>query len=123
MREKRGENAQRHRGREQNGRSHRIGPRKEHRDQQKQQGKPAIAGHKAVGEDRDQPFARGIDDPAAHHAHRIAAKAHRHGERLLAAGPATAQRAIQIEGHARQIAQIFQQRKQGKENRHGRQHG
>jgi hypothetical protein len=45
----------------------------------------AVAGHKGVGEHGHHPLPGRVDDPAAHNARGVAAKAHAHGEALLAA--------------------------------------
>ncbi len=60
-----------------------------HGDNGDQGGKPAVAGHKVVGDDGDQPLPGGVDDPAAHDARGVAAEAHAHGQRLFAAGAGT----------------------------------
>lgn len=57
-----------------------------------------------------------------HHAHRVAAKPHAHAKRLLAAGAAALKAAVQMESYTREESQILQQRKERKEDRHGRQH-
>lgn len=41
-------------------------------------GETPVAGHKAVGENGDEPLPGGVDDPAAHHPRRVAPKAHAH---------------------------------------------
>ena len=63
--------------------------------------KTSVTGDKIIGQDRDQPLAGRRDDPAADHSGRVAAKAHTHGQRLLAAGPAAVEGVIHIEGDPR----------------------
>lgn len=52
---------------------------KEHRDHGDQRRETAVAGHEAVGQHGDEPFARAVDDPAADDPRRITAKPHAHG--------------------------------------------
>ena len=82
----------------------------------------AVAGDKIVGEDGQQPLPGGVDDPAAHHPRGVAAKAHGHGEGLLAAGAAPLEGPIQVVGDPGQVARILQQGEQGEEDGHGRKH-
>ena len=97
-------------------------PYKKEEDKIDQCGKAPVAGNKAVGEDRQQAFPRGMNNAAAHHAGGVAAKAHADGERLLAACPAALEGVIKVVGDTRQVADVLQQSEQGEENRHGRQH-
>ena len=60
--------------------------------------------------------------PVADNAGGIAAKAHRHCKRLFAARAAALERLIEIERHARQIADVFKECEQRKEDSHRRQH-
>ena len=62
-------------------------------------GETPVAGHKAVGEDGDEPLPGGVDDAAARHPHRVAPQAHAHGQRLLAAGAAALEGAVHDKGH------------------------
>ena len=80
------------------------------------------AGHKAVGENGDEPLPGGVDDAAAHHPGGVAAEAHAHGQRLFAAGPGLLEGVIQDKGHPGEVAQILQQGEQGEEDGHGGQH-
>lgn len=82
----------------------------------------AVAGHEVVGQNGDEPLPGGVDDPAAHHPGGIAAKAHAHGQGLLAAGLGPLKGMIQDEGHPGEVAEVLQQGKQGKEDGHGGQH-
>ena len=82
-------------------------------------GETPVAGHKAVGENGDEPLPGGVDDAAANHPGGVAAEAHGHGQRLLAAGPGLLEGVIQDKGHPGQVAQILQQGEQGKEDGHG----
>ena len=50
-----------------------------HTDDRDQRGETTVAGNEAVGEDRQQPLARRVDDAAAHDPRGITAKAHAHG--------------------------------------------
>ena len=81
-----------------------------------------VAGHEVVGQNGDEPLPGGVDDPAAHHPGGIAAKAHAHGQGLLAAGLGPLKGVIQDEGHPGEVAEVLQQGKQGKEDGHGGQH-
>ena len=85
-------------------------------------GETPVAGHKAVGENGDEPLPGGVDDAAAHHPGGVAAEAHGHGQRLFAAGPGLLEGVIQDEGHPGEVAQILQQGEQGEEDGHGGQH-
>ena len=85
-------------------------------------GETPVAGHKAVGEHGDEPLPGGVDDAAAHHPGGVAAEAHAHGQRLLAAGPGLLEGVIQDEGHPGKVAQILQQGEQREEDGHGGQH-
>ena len=85
-------------------------------------GETPVAGHKAVGENGDEPLPGGVDDAAAHHPGGVAAEAHGHGQRLLAAGPGLLEGVIQDEGHPGEVAQILQEGEQGEEDGHGWQH-
>ena len=82
----------------------------------------AVAEREVVGDDRDQPLARAVDDARGDHAGRVAAEAHHHGQRLFAVRAALFEQAVQVEGHARQVAEVLQQREQREEDRHRRQH-
>ena len=85
-------------------------------------GETPVAGHKAVGEDGDEPLPGGVDDAAAHHPGGVAAQAHAHGQGLLAAGAGLLEGVVQHEGHPGEVAQILQQGEQGEEDGHGGQH-
>ena len=62
---------------------------KEECAERQQRRKAPIARNKRVCEHSDQPFALGVDDPAADHTRRVAAEPHAHRQRLLAAGCGT----------------------------------
>ncbi len=62
-------------------------------------GESPVAGHEVVGQNGDEPLPGGVDDPAAHHPGGIAAKAHAHGQGLLAAGLGPLKGVIQDKGH------------------------
>jgi len=118
---------QRHRCRQQEKAQHpqrrnQPGGGQEHRQQRNEDGKPSVAGHKRIGYDRARPFAARFDDAAAGYAAGVAADAHAHRQRLLAAGLRAPEAAVDIERQSRQEADILQQRKQREENRHRRQH-
>ena len=81
-----------------------------------------VAGHEVVGQNGDEPLPGGVDDPAAHHPGGIAAKAHAHGQGLLAAGLGPLKGVIQDKGHPGEVAEVLQQGEQGKEDGHGGQH-
>ena len=95
---------------------------KEHGHERDERRKAAVARHEAVGEHGEQPFALGVDDPAADHTRCIAAEPHAHRQRLLAAGAARLKRPVEIVRHARQIPCVLKQREQREKDRHRRQH-
>lgn len=94
----------------------------ENGDQRNQRRKSAVAGDKAVGQDGQQSFPGGVDDPAAGHSGGVAAEPHGHAQRLLAAGMAALKGPIQIIGKAGQVSDVFEQREQREEDGHRRQH-
>jgi hypothetical protein len=77
-------------------------------------GPTAVAQRKIVRDDRDQPFARAVNDPRRHHPGRVAAEAHHHAHGLLAVRAGLLEDVVQVERHARQIAKILQQVNSGK---------
>ena len=93
---------------------------KESAEQENQNRKAPIARDETVREYGKQPLARRIDDTAADNAGGVAAKAHRHCKRLFAARAAALKRLIEIERHARQIADVFKEREQRKKDSHRR---
>jgi hypothetical protein len=71
--------------------------------------KTSIAGHKDIREDSDQSFPRGFDDPAADDSCGIAAKAHAHGQSLLAMGAGFFEEIIKVESDPGKVAQVLKQ--------------
>ena len=67
-------------------------------------GPAPVAEREVVGDDRDQPLARAVDDARGHHAGRVAAEAHAHRERLLAVRAHAPEERVEIERDARQVA-------------------
>ena len=60
-----------------------------------------VAGHEVVGQNGNEPFPGGIDDPAADYAGSIAAEPHANCQCLFATGMRFLKMMIQIERHAR----------------------
>ena len=86
-------------------------------------GRPAaVAEREIVGDDGDEPFPRTVDDARRHDAGRVAPEPHAHGQRLLAVRPRLAEQRVEVEGDARQVAEVLQQREDREEDRHRRQH-
>ena len=111
-----------HQCRKQGSKGSARGAGKEDADHCDQHGESSVAGHEIVGDHRNQPFARGINNPAADNAGGVAAEAHAHSQRLLAAGTAFFERLVEVVGDAGEVARILQQREEGEENCHWRQH-
>ena len=85
-------------------------------------GKASIAGNKAVCQNGNETFSGRIHDSAAGYAYSVAAKAHKHGKSLFAAGLAAGKTAVHIKSSPGQVAEIFQKRKQRKKQSHWGQH-
>ena len=73
----------------------------------------ALTGYQAVGEDGYDALSGGIYDSASSDAHGVAAKAHAHGQSLLAAGLGPLKGVIQDEG-TRGGSRSLQQGNRGK---------
>ena len=85
-------------------------------------GPASVAERKIVGDDGDESFARRVDDAGGDDTGGIATEAHGHGECLLAVRAGLLENAVEIEGDAREVAEVFEQGEERKENGHGRQH-
>ena len=86
-------------------------------DQRHQCGEAAVAGDQGIGQLGREPLPGGVDNAAAGDTAGVAAEAHAHGQALPAVTAAAAHK-----GHPGQVAGVLQQREQGEENGHGRQH-